>query len=309
MLYIRGMTDADTMTVFDRRTVRARRDRAAARWPEHDFLKREVAERLADRLSDIRRTFPRALDLGCHGGEMADLIRGRAGVEWVARADLSPAMAARAGGPALAADEEFLPFADGSFDLVTSCLSLHWVNDVPGALIQVRRALRPDGLFLGAMLGGETLFELRRCLMEAETELLGGLSPRVSPMAEVRDAGGLLQRAGFALPVVDSDTITVGYPSALRLMRDLRGMAETNAVIQRRRQVPPRTLFALAAQRYEQLYAEADGTVSATFQVLYMAGWAPAEGQQKPLRPGSAAHRLAEALGTTERSTGVKPGG
>ncbi|HYC05435.1 MAG TPA: methyltransferase domain-containing protein [Azospirillaceae bacterium] len=302
------MSDTDAMNVFDRRAVRAHRDRAAPGWADYSFLKEEVAERLADRLLDIRRSFPLALDLGSHGGEMARRMVGKAGIERVVRAELSPALAALGDGPVVAADEEFLPFAPNSFDLVASCLSLHWVNDVPGALIQARRALKPDGMFLGAMLGGETLFELRRCLMDAEIELLGGLSPRVSPMAEVRDAGGLLQRAGFALPVVDSDTITVSYPSALRLMRDLRGMGEGNAVHQRRRQVPPRALFALAAQKYESLYAEADGTVPATFQVLYMAGWAPDESQQKPLRRGSAAQRLADALGTDERSTGIKPG-
>ncbi|WP_404325778.1 methyltransferase domain-containing protein [Aerophototrophica crusticola] len=178
------MTDADSMTVFDRRVVRLHRDRAAPAIAAHDFLFKEVAERLADRLEIIRRSFPRALDLGCHGGEMAGALLGKAGIETVVQADLSPAMASTAaanGQPTLAADEELLPFAPGSFDLVVSNLSLHWVNDLPGALIQARQALKPDGLFLAALLGGETLFELRRSLFEAEQEVTGGLSPGSAP--------------------------------------------------------------------------------------------------------------------------------
>lgn len=293
---------SDSMMVFNRARVRAHRDRAAAAWQDHDFLKREVTARLLERLDDIKRTFTHALDLGCHGGEVAAALRQRPGMAFVAACDLSPRFAARAqthGLPAVACDEEALPFAPGSFDLVVSVLDLHWVNDLPGALIQARRLLRPDGLFLGAILGGETLFELRRSLMEAEMGLRGGLSPRVSPMAEVRDAGGLLQRAGFALPVVDSDTLTVAYPHALRLMADLRGMGENNAVRACPPGIPPRALFALAAQRYEELFPDSEG-VAATFQVLYLAGWAPDESQQKPLKPGSAQTRLADALGVPE---------
>ena len=158
------------------------------------------------------------------------------------------AMAGAAGGLCVAGDEELLPFADGSFDLAVSNLSLHWVNDLPGALLQLRRALKPDGLFIGAMLGGDTLFELRRCLMEAELDLTGGVSARISPFAEVRDAGGLLQRAGFSLPVVDSDTLTVTYDSAFKLMADLRGMGETNAGLNRRRRPTPRALLIDAAK-------------------------------------------------------------
>ncbi|HZH28929.1 MAG TPA: methyltransferase domain-containing protein [Azospirillaceae bacterium] len=304
---------SDAMYVFDRRLVRRRRDRAAPGWAGHAFLFEEVADRLADRLLDVNRGFPSALDLGSHGGEMARRILGVKGVERVVCADLSPALAARVPRlPAVtvvAADEEALPFADDSFDLVVSNLSLHWVNDLPGALVQVCRALRPDGFFLGAMLGGETLFELRRALMEAELELKGGLSPRISPFAEVKDAGGLLQRAGFALPVVDSDTITVSYKDPFALMRDLRAMGETNAVLDRPRTPAGRELLFRAAQRYVELFAEPDGRVPATFQVLYLAGWAPHESQQKPARRGSAAHRLAEALGTREWSAGDKAGG
>lgn len=296
------------MIVFDRRLVRRNRDRAAGRFADHNFLFAEIAARLSDRLDDVRRSFPAMLDLGCHGGETSRALAGRKGIERIVRCDLSPAMAGlaadRADGPSIAADEEFLPFTDGSFDLIVSTLSLHWVNDVPGALIQARRALKPDGLFIGAMLGGETLFELRRCLMEAELEVSGGVSPRISPFAEVRDAGALLQRAGFALPVVDTDMITVTYPSPFKLLEDLRGMGETNAVLDRPRRPTRRTLFIEAARRYAELYAEEDGRVPATFQVLYLAGWAPHESQQQPLRPGSATQRLADALGVKEQPAG-----
>lgn len=306
------MSNADQIAVFDRRVVRLHRDRAAARIGEHDFLLREVAGRLTDRLADIRRTFPRVLDLGAHGGEMAAAMKGRSGIETIVHADLSPVMAGlaarSAGGHAVAADEEALPFAAGSFDLVVSNLSLHWVNDLPGALIQVRQALRPDGMFLAALLGGDTLFELRRALMDAEMEVAGGLSPRISPMAGLKDAAGLLQRAGFALPVADTDTLTVSYPNPFRLMQDLRGMGETNAVLHRLKAPTRPAVLARAAERYAELFQEADGTVPATFQVIYLAGWSPdPTTQQQPARRGSATARLADALKTSEVGTGVKP--
>jgi NADH dehydrogenase [ubiquinone] 1 alpha subcomplex assembly factor 5 len=303
--YIRGMDNADIMTVFDRATVRRHRDRAAARFATHDFLFVEIAERLADRLDDVVRDFPTALDLGCHTGLIGRVLRDRKGIETLVECDLSPAMVSAAGGCLrVAGDDELLPFADSSFDLAISNLSLHWVNDLPGALLQLRRALKPDGLFIGAMLGGETLFELRRCLMEAELNLTGGVSARISPFAEVRDAGGLLQRAGFSLPVVDCDTLTVTYENAFKLMNDLRGMGETNAGLNRRKGPTPRSLLIDAARRYAELYSEPDGRVTATFQVLYLAGWAPHESQQKPMRPGTAQARLADALKTEERSVG-----
>jgi SAM-dependent methyltransferase len=303
---------ADPMRVFDRRLVRQRRDRAAPGLAAHDFLLREVAERLVDRLADIRRRFPLALDLGCHNGAVAAAIQGRGGIETLVQCDLSPAMAMRAApaGPALAADEEFLPFAAGAFDLVLSNLSLHWVNDLPGTLLQIRRILRPDGLLLAAMLGGETLHELRAALTEAEIAERGGATPRVSPFAELRDAAGLLQRAGFGLPVADTDTITVTYADALALMRDLRGMGEANAVRDRDRRPASRSLLARMAAIYQQRHGAADGRVPASFQVLFLTAWAPDPSQQTPLRPGSAKARLAEALGTVERPAGdkAKPG-
>ncbi|MFO1152507.1 MAG: methyltransferase domain-containing protein [Rhodospirillales bacterium] len=300
---------AEGMRVFDRRSVRAHRDRAAAGLGDHDFLLREVGERLADRLDDIRRRFPLALDLGCHAGTLAGLVDGRGGIETLVQADLSPRMAAAARSelaPAVAADEEALPFGRDCFDLVISLLSLHWINDLPGALTQIRLALKPDGLFLAAMLGGQTLKELRQALMEAEIAHEGGLSPRVAPFAEVRDAGSLLQRAGFALPVVDTETVTVSYGEPLRLLRDLRGMGETNAVIARRKTLSRRATLLAAADRYRQLFADADGRVPATFQVIYLTAWAPDPSQPQALRPGSAHSRLADALDTAEIPAGVK---
>ncbi len=292
------------LAIFDRRTVRRHRDRAARRFADHDFLFKEVAERLAERLDDVSRTFPRVLDIGARTGVMAPLLAERAGVETIVQCDLSPTMmrAARArpctAGPArlvAVADEECLPFADGSFDLIVSCLSLHWTNDLPGALLQARRALKPDGLFLAAILGGDTLGELRRALIEAEMAETGGAGPRVSPFADVRDAGALLQRAGFALPVVDADTITVSYENALDLMRDLRGMGEANAIAERRKDFTRRSTLLRAAAIYEDMFADA-GRMPATFQVLNLTAWAPHASQPKALKPGSASHRLADAL-------------
>ncbi len=316
------------MTVFNRQTVRRHRDRAAAAFGDHDFLFRESAERLCDRLDDVKRGFPLALDLGCHTGQLARALKGRGGIGTLVQCDLGPAMtamaaeAAEAAAPvdanalpdartlALACDEEMLPFGAGAFDLVMSNLTLHWVNDLPGALVQVCRALKPDGLFLASMLGGETLNELRQALAEAEIAEEDGLSPRVSPMADVRDAGGLLQRAGFALPVADSDTLTVIYPEPMKLMADLRGMGEANALIESRKGFTRRQTLLAAAARYRDLFADGEGHVPATFQVITLTGWAPDPSQQQPLRPGSASARLADALDTEEISAGekAKPG-
>jgi SAM-dependent methyltransferase len=294
---------------FDRRAVRLHRDRAAASLGAHDFLFREVAERLVDRLADVTRRFPRALDLGCHGGEVAGVLGARGGIQALVQCDLSLSMcrnARRNGNPTACADEEALPFGAAAFDLVLSNLSLHWANDLPGALAQIRYCLKPDGLFLGALLAGETLHELRGSLLDAELTVAGGVSPRVSPVADMRDLAGLLQRAGFALPVVDSDTITVTYADPFRLMQDLRGMGEANAVAARPRGSTRRQVLAEAASRYRERHGDADGRVPATFQIVYLTAWAPHESQQKPLRPGSAKARLADALGTEERPAGEK---
>jgi SAM-dependent methyltransferase len=302
------------MRVFDRASVRRHRERAVPGFGQYDFLVSEVAERLADRLDDVRRTFPLALDLGCRDGQLARRLAGRGGVERLVEADLAPAFAAAAGRaesavPArhqLAADEEALPFADRTFDLVLSTLTLHWANDLPGALLQINHALKPDGLFLGTLFGGATLFELRQCLMQAEEEVEGGAGPRVSPFAQNQDGAELMQRAGFALPVTDVDTLTVSYPNALKLMDDLRGMGEANAVAERRKAWTRRETLVHAAQLYEEQFGREDGTIPATFEVIHLTGWRPDASQPLPLRPGEARASLAQALGTEEVPTGVK---
>lgn len=266
---------SDSIAVFNRRVVRLRRDRAAGRPGDQDFLFRAVGERLLDRLDDVRRKFPLALDLGCRDGLLDSLLAGRGGIERLVQCDLSPAMASLAGrrGEALAADEEFLPFAAESFDLVLSNLALHWVNDLPGTLLQVRQALRQGGLFLGAMLGAGTLAELRQCLAEAEMEEEGGMSPRVSPFADVRDIGNLLLRAGFTEPVADTDGLKVSYPDSFRLMADLRAMGEANAIRERRSAFSRRATLAAAAARYGEGFGDADGRIPATFQVIFLTAW------------------------------------
>ena len=281
------------MEIFDRAAVRRHRGRAAARIGDHDFLAREIAGRLLERLGDIKREFALTLALGYPG------VAPDGGLAM--RADLSPLLATD-----VAMDEEFLPFAAHSLDLVTSLLALHWVNDLPGALVQIRRALRPDGLFLAAMFGAETLIELRTSLALAESTVEGGVSPRLSPTVDLRDMGALLQRAGFALPVVDIDHITVTYPDAFALMRDLRGMGETNALIQRRKHFTRRETLMTAAEIYRERFADADGRLPATFQIIWLTAWAPHESQQQPLRPGSAKTRLADALDAEEKPAGDK---
>ena len=280
---------SDGLVLFDRCAVRRHRDRAASLSGEHDFLHREIADRLDDRLQDLRRPFPARLNMG--SGHAAP----PPGPGDEVATDLSERLLRRRGSlPAVVADDECLPFAENAFDLITSCLTLHWVNDLPGALIQIRRALRPDGLFLGALFGGDTLIELRRALLEAETGITGGGAARCAPVVDLSQAGSLLQRAGFALPVTDTDTITVDYPDMFSLLRDLRGMGETNALAKR---LPLRraTLFATAA-RYRDLHAGSDGRLPATFQVIWLTGWAPHESQQRALPPGSTTARLADAL-------------
>ncbi|WOF75250.1 methyltransferase domain-containing protein [Parvibaculaceae bacterium PLY_AMNH_Bact1] len=291
---------------FDRQLVARHRARAAKNFSAADFLVRRAGEEIGGRLETTNRTFQTALDLGCHNGLLARDILKAAGVETIISADLSPSMAVQAPAPSIAADEEFLPVRLGSLDLVTSALSLHWVNDLPGTLLQVRQALKPDGLFLTALFGGETLHELRDVLMQAEAECEGGVSPRVSPFADVRDLGGLLQRSGFALPVVDADQIIVRYDTIFNLMDDLRAMGETNAIAARRKTPLKRATLMRAAQLYQEKHADPDGRIRATFEILYATGWAPHESQQKPMRPGTAAMRLADALKTDELSTGEK---
>ena len=285
--------------IFDRRLLRRRRDRAAHDLRAHDFLLTEMAERLCDRLSDVARVFPLALDLGARDGILARQLKGRGGIETLIQSDGSMVNARELDdedGHALVVDEELLPFKAQSFDAILSNLSLHWVNDLPGALVQVRDALKPDGLFLASLFGADTLIELRTALMEAEIAETGGASPRVSPFADLRDAAGLLQRAGFALPVADADTVTVTYGDFFALLRDLRGMGETNLLVDRLKRPTRRTVFARAAAIYQERFADAQGRLTATFQVLFLTGWAPDPSQQQPARRGSGKTSLKDFL-------------
>ena len=298
------MATPEHMMLFERDAVRMHRDRAARVLDDHDFLFMEVADRLTERLDDVKRDFPMALDIGCHGGEIAKTLGQRGGIETLIQCDPSPAMTAKADattrGVSFAADEEFLPIKPESFDLVMSNLSLHWANDLPGALVQIRQALKPDGFFLAAMLGEGTLQELRTALMAAEMEIEMGISPRVSPYATVQDLGALLQRAGFALPVVDTETITVSYPDMFKLMLELRGMGEAGAVSGRRKNFTRRDTMMRAAEiymeKFEGLDDSGEGRIPATFDIMYIHAWAPHPDQQQPLKPGSAKTMLTDVF-------------
>jgi SAM-dependent methyltransferase len=280
--------------VFDRNLLRARRARAQALGPS-TFLVDRVAEDLGDRLAAVLRRFDRALDLGTPTDALRRVLAASGKVEEIVGV--------------VALDEEALPFRDASLDLVVSGLALQWVNDLPGTLVQIRRALKPDGLFLAALAGGDTLTELRTAFAEAEAEIEDGISPRVAPFADLRDLGGLLQRAGFALPVTDVDRLTVRYADPLALMHDLRRMGATNALAQRRQRPLRRATLARMLEIYGTRFADADGRIRATFEIVWLSGWAPHESQQQPLKPGSAQRRLADALGAKEISTGEKAGG
>jgi NADH dehydrogenase [ubiquinone] 1 alpha subcomplex assembly factor 5 len=264
----------DTIQLFDRRAWRLHRERSA-RGGAIDFLHSEVADRLFDRLDDVRRGFRTALDLGAHAGAISRGLKRRAGIERLVTTDASLAILERLGGTRVVADPELVPFRNGSFDLVISGLALHWVGDLPGTLVQLRRVLRPEGLFLAAMLGGSTLVELRTVLLEAELAEEGGASPRVSPAADLADIAALLLRTGFAMPVADAEKITVTYPDAFALMRDLRGMGETNALSERRRTPLRRQTLARALALYEERFGLPDGRIPATFEILFLTGWAP----------------------------------
>jgi len=274
--------------IFDRRSVRLHRDRAAPRVEACAEILEAAADLLVERLDDVTRRFSRALDIGGRGF-VAPRLAAR-GIETVC-CDLSGAMLRRSAGPGVVADEEWLPFAPSSFDLVVANLSLHWVNDLPGALIQLRHALKPDGLLLASVPVLPTLSQLRAALLAAETELSAGASPRVSPFPELSDCARLLQRAGFALPVVDAERLGVRYRSGLALLRDLSAAGEANALVLRDRRVPPRALFAAAVTRLE---------IGAPFDpglhLGIMTGWAPSPDQPRPLRPGQFTVPLAEAL-------------
>ncbi|MEM9901755.1 MAG: methyltransferase domain-containing protein [Pseudomonadota bacterium] len=269
-----------TPTLTDRHALALHRNRARRRQGGMaDFLHRAVFTEVQQRLIEVNRTFTDIAVVSGFPELWAQFLPEARHV----------------------ADAAFLDLEEGAHDLVLHALALHWADDPVGQLVQCRRALRPDGLFLGAALGGETLAPLRRVLAQAEAEISGGLSPRVAPMGEIRDLGGLVQRAGFALPVADAAPVAASYATALHLMTDLRAMGETNALATRHRKIPPRALFPRAAALYAESCALAGGRVSASFDVIYLTGWAPGPGQPKALRPGSATERLADALGAEER--------
>jgi SAM-dependent methyltransferase len=286
--------------LFDRELLRQRRLRALRGKPV-TFLLDHVAAEMVDRLSVVKRSFSVAADIGTPTGALRKLMRERKLAETIIGVDALAMSGVRA-------DEEALPFADGSLDLVVSALSLQWVNDLPGTLAQIRRALKPDGLFMAALLGGDTLTELRQSFALAEAEIEGGVSPHVSPFADVRELGALLQRAGLALPVADVDKLTVRYATPFDLMADLRGMGATNALIERRRAPLKRGTLRRMAEIYANRFSDADGRLRATFEIIWLSGWAPHESQQQPLRPGSAKTRLADALRAIELPAGDKAG-
>ncbi|KAJ3118826.1 hypothetical protein HK098_005825 [Nowakowskiella sp. JEL0407] len=284
--------------IFDRNVKRLQRNRAALS-PESrdaDYLKDEIAERMVDRLLDIKRKFSVILDMGCGSGHIIKSLDTGL-VDHLIQCDMSEnALMRDANIESLnpvpttrkVVDEEKLleSFEENSLDAVMSSLSLHWVNDLPGTLIQVKHALKPDGVFIGSMFGGDTLYELRTSLQLAEMERKGGIAPHVSPMTDVRDVSSLLQRAGFALTTVDVDEIIVNYPTISELMRDLQTMGENNAISARTLGLSKDVLIAASAI-YKEVYGNEDGTIPATFSIIYMIGWKPDESQPKPLERGS----------------------
>lgn len=277
---------AEVPQIFDRKALALRKSRAARRGGEN-VLADEAARGIAHRLAAVNRRFtvPMALDIP---DPAFDVLKGYAD-NWVF---------------ATLGEQERLPLEHDRFDLVVSVLSLHAINDLPGVLVQIRRALKPDGLFLAALFAGDTLKELRESFAAGEEAVSGGVSPRVSPFADVRDLGGLLQRAGFSLPVADTERTTVRYRRFDTLVSDLRAAGETNALVQRARRPLRRDVLAASLAHYKAQHAEEDGRLRATFDIAYLTGWSPHESQQKPLRPGSAKARLADALGTVERKAG-----
>ncbi len=320
--------------VFDQKLLDLRRTRALARSaPGADFLLTAAVGDLVDRLAAVKRRFDRAVEIATPGPGLGEAVAAAGLAATVVRIDRlaggtlpsksepdvagvvseafrsgRPAPAAHATVLTVAGDAEALPIAAESIDLAVSALGLQLVDDLPGVFAQIRRALRPDGLFLAALLGGQTLHELRAALAGAEAEIRGGAAPRVAPFADLRDLAGLLQRAGFALPVADLDRLVVRYDSALALMQDLRAMGAANALLDRDRRPLTRAILARAVSIYAERFADPDGRVRATFEVISLSGWAPDPGQQQPLRPGSARARLADALGVPERPAGEKAG-
>ncbi|MCC3861806.1 methyltransferase domain-containing protein [Pseudemcibacter aquimaris] len=284
---------AQEAQIFNRGLLKLRRDQAAKNFDNHDFLNREITLRQLDNLDDIKREFKLVLNMGGHQEPMQSYFKDST----VLNTDLSDKMLNKSPFHNIQADEEFIPVKPGCLDLVFSILNLHSINDLPGTLIQILHSLKPDGLFVGAAFGGETLHELRASMMKADMDALGGIRPHVSPFMDVRDAGGLLQRAGFALPVVSTERITVNYDNAFKLMKELKGMAENNILAKTFKGLTKPSLMMKVAEHYQNDFADINGRIPATFDILYFKGWAPHESQQKPLKPGSAKMSLTDALG------------
>ncbi len=297
---------SDERLLFDRKLLRARRARFAHEIAAREFLLAHVAREIAERVELMLRPFPLALDLGAYHGLLGRRVAELPSVGTMIYAESAFAFAALCPRPALVCDEDLLPFKEASLNLVVSGLALHRVNDLPGALIQIRRALVPDGLFMAALLGAGALSELREALIEAEAETQGGASPRVAPFGDVREYGALLQRAGFALPVADAEALSVLYPGPHEVMREVRALGGGNVLLARSRRPLSRQTLARAEDIYRERHSTPDGRVKASFDIVYLSGWGPAKSQQKPLKPGSAAQRLADALGTTEQRAGDK---
>lgn len=288
------MPDIFDLKALDARRTRSRRQAA----PGSDFLLRHAADDLLERLGAVNRRFGEAVDLLTPEPMVAEALVRSGKIDRLLRLDRLPSAGPYA---SAVADGEAMPLRPGSVDLVVSVLGLQFVNDLPGAFIQVRRALRPNGLFVAVALGGETLTELRQSLAAAELDLRGGAGPRVAPFVSVREYGALLQRGQFALPVADQDRLTIRYADAFGLMRDLRAMGATNVLRERDRRPLTRPIVARACAIYAERFSDPDGRIRATFDLVSVSGWAPHVSQQRPLRPGSARTRLAAALKTTER--------
>ncbi len=296
------MTPVPPPIMFDRARVTRNRDRASSRFREYAFLKGRESNQLLERLSDTSREFGRALDIGAHDGQASEALRESGKVKEIIALESASGMLAAlrsAGFETASWENENLDFPEANFDLVTSVLTLHWINDLPGLLSQVRRVLAPDGLFLACLFGGGTLAELRAALIEAESDITGGISPRLSPLPGLQDMAGLLQRAGFALPVADVERVTVRYSHPMKLLADLKGMGEQAAFAPREGQARrplSRRMLARMSEIYTARFSEPDGKVRATFEIIWLSGWAPHESQPKPLRPGSGKFSLADAV-------------
>ena len=285
--------------LIDELAHRRNRDRVASDFASHSFLKEAVVERVIDRLDIVKRDFDLVADLGCHTGQLTERLAAHPKIGKVVAVDPSPVMAAAASAKnhhAVASSYGELPFAEASFDAVFSSLALHWANGLPEVLKGLKRILKPDGLLIVALLGGKTLSDLRATLAEAENQVSGGVSPRVMPMGDIRDLGGLLGQAGFALPVADSDVLTVTWSDIFAMMKELRHMGEGNALVGKLPHFTPKSVFDKASQIYKERFATKDGQIKADFEIITLTAWTPHESQPQALRPGSGKVNLADAL-------------